>query len=95
MPFYVYILASKRNGTLYTGVTNNLARRVFEHKTQQGSRFTSQYNVSRLVYFEEFQRGTDAIAHEKRLKRWRRPWKIEAIERGNPNWDDLLPPINS
>ncbi len=86
MTYFVYILASKRNGTLYTGVTNNLAERVFAHKEGRGSGFTNKYGVNRLVYYEPFQ---DAIEREKRLKRWRRQWKIALIENMNPEWDDL------
>ena len=89
MPYYVYITASQRNGTLYTGVTNNLARRIYEHKEKAASSFTARYDVSQLVYFEEFERISDAIAREKKLKRWRRAWKLKLIETLNPSWHDL------
>lgn len=89
MSFFVYILASRKHGTLYVGVTNDLARRVFEHKERLADGFTARHGVTRLVYFETFDRIIDAIAREKRLKRWPRPWKVQAIERGNPEWEDL------
>ncbi len=89
MAYYVYMTASKRNGTLYTGVTNNLARRVYEHREKVAVSFTARYGVSRLVYYEEFERIGDAIAREKKLKRWKRAWKIELIEGINQTWRDL------
>jgi putative endonuclease len=88
-PFYVYILASDQNGTLYVGVTNDLGRRVDEHRSGMLPGFTRRYGVHRLVWYEAFERITDAIATEKRIKRWRRIWKLELIERGNPQWVDL------
>ncbi|RKY76174.1 GIY-YIG nuclease family protein [candidate division KSB1 bacterium] len=91
--YYVYILASKRNGTLYIGVTNNLARRVYEHKENEVSGFTSKYNVHKLVYFEESFDITSAINREKQLKKWKRKWKLELIEKYNPNWKDLYEDI--
>ncbi|MCD6116466.1 GIY-YIG nuclease family protein [bacterium] len=91
--YYVYILASKRNGTLYIGVTNNLARRVYEHKENKVSGFTSKYNVHKLVYFEESFDITSAINREKQLKKWKRKWKLELIEKYNPNWKDLYEDI--
>ncbi len=87
--YYVYILASRKNGTLYTGVTNNLMRRVFEHKKGFIKGFTQKYNVHRLVYFEETSDIQSALKREKQLKKWRRQWKIDLIEKDNPNWDDL------
>lgn len=87
--YYVYILASKRNGTLYLGVTNNLARRVWEHKQHLREGFTAKYNVHRLVYCETFAHPQDAILREKHLKKWNRAWKIELIESVNPGWKDL------
>jgi putative endonuclease len=87
--FFVYILASKRNGTLYVGVTNNLARRVAEHKAKLVPGFTRKYNVDQLVYFEVFDSILEARAREHALKRWRRAWKIELIEKFNPDWRDL------
>ena len=88
-PFYVYILASKRNGTLYIGVTNDLARRTTQHPSGAAAIFTRKYGVTALVYWEEFDRITDAIAREKALKKWRRAWKIDLIEAANPEWRDL------
>ncbi len=87
--YFVYMLASKRNGTLYVGVTNNLERRVWEHRNGYIKGFTSRYNVHRLVWFEHFSDVTEAIAREKRLKKWNRAWKLRLIEAGNPNWQDL------
>jgi putative endonuclease len=87
--YFVYILASKRNGTLYVGVTNNLARRAFEHKQGSGSLFTARYKVSKLVYAEEFSEITQAIQRETNLKHWPRRWKVELIEKANPQWLDL------
>lgn len=88
---WVYILASKKNGTLYVGVTNSLSRRVFDHLEGQGSESAHRYGAFRLVHAEKFNRADDAIAHEKRIKHWRRSWKIELIERANPDWNDLYP----
>jgi putative endonuclease len=87
--YFVYILASKRNGTLYTGVTNNLLKRVDEHKNNLVPGFTSKYSVHNLVYFERYSDIYDAIAREKRIKKWKRAWKIELIEKSNPEWQDL------
>ncbi len=86
---YVYILASKRNGTLYTGVTNDLLRRVHEHKSGLIGGFTKKYKVHRLVYYEDVNDIYSAIQREKRLKKWKRHWKIELIESMNPDWHDL------
>ena len=87
--FYVYILASKARGTLYIGLTNNLARRDFEHAQGQAKSFTQKYNVKRLVYYETLNNSTEAIAREKQLKNWHRQWKINLIESMNPSWQDL------
>jgi putative endonuclease len=87
--FFVYILANQKNGTLYVGVTNNLARRVAEHKARLVPGFTQQYGVDRLVYFEAFESILEARAREHSLKRWRRAWKIALIEKLNPDWRDL------
>jgi len=87
--YYVYILASKPNGTLYIGMTNNLARRVWEHQQGLLEGFTKKYNVHRLVYCESFPRPRDAIQREKCLKKWNRAWKIRLIESVNPGWEDL------
>ena len=86
---FVYILASARNGTLYIGVTNDLERRMYEHSHHLQSGFTDTYNVTRLVYFEETSSVEAAIAREKQLKNWRRAWKLELIEKENPEWRDL------
>jgi putative endonuclease len=88
--YYVYILASKRNGTLYTGVTGNLLRRTDQHKGEQTPGFTQRYGVHKLVYFETFTQIGDAIRREKLLKRWKRQWKLRLIEQGNPKWRDLF-----
>ena len=85
----MYILSSKKNGTLYIGVTNNLKRRVFEHKNNLIEGFTKKYNVHNLVYFEVFKDMDSAINREKRMKKWKRQWKIELIEKDNPYWEDL------
>ncbi|MAI90031.1 GIY-YIG nuclease family protein [Ponticaulis sp.] len=87
--YFVYILASQRNGTLYTGVTNNLFRRVWEHRNDEGISFTKKYNVHRLVWFEEHGDILQAILREKRIKRWKREWKLKLIEAENPDWMDL------
>ena len=87
--YYIYILASQKNGTLYIGVTNDLERRVLEHKQKRNEGFSSKYNVNMLVYFESFQYINDAILREKRLKRWNRQWKINLIEEENKEWNDL------
>ena len=91
--FYVYILASHIGGTLYIGVTNDLIRRVAEHRLKLLESFTKKYEVVRLVYFEQFDDAENAIRREKRLKKWDRAWKIRLIEEFNPNWDDLYPAI--
>ena len=88
--YYVYILASARNGTLYTGVTGNLARRIWEHRTGAIDGFTKRYNVNRLVHIETFSDIGAAIAREKAIKRWKRSWKLELIEQANPDWRDLF-----
>lgn len=89
MPFYVYILASQRNGTLYIGVTKDLTRRVHEHKEGLVDGFTNRYGIKSLVHVEPYDRADDAIRREKQLKHWNRAWKVELIERDNPNWDDI------
>lgn len=86
---YVYLLASQRNGTLYCGVTNDLVRRVWEHRNTDASKFTSKYDVTRLVWFEEHSYAPDAIRRETAIKGWRREWKIALIEKTNPHWADL------
>ena len=86
---FVYILASKPNGTLYIGVTNDIVRRVHDHRTGDGSDFVNEHSVTRLVHLERFNRITDAIRREKQLKAWRREWKLDLIREHNPTWDDL------
>ncbi len=87
--YYVYILASQRNGTLYCGVTNDLIRRVYEHKNELVEGFTKRYKVYSLVYYEVFDSIELAIEREKDIKRWYRKWKLELIEELNPLWEDL------
>ena len=87
--FYVYILASEQNGTLYVGVTSNLIKRVYEHKNNLVKGFTSKYSVHILVYYEETNNAIDAITREKQIKRWKREWKLKLIEENNPMWKDL------
>ena len=87
--YYVYILASKRNGTLYIGVTNDLQRRVYEHKNNHIDGFTKDYSVHTLVYYEETNNIESAIAREKQLKHWKREWKLHLIEEKNKDWNDL------
>ncbi|RUO99196.1 GIY-YIG nuclease family protein [Hyphomicrobium sp.] len=87
--FYVYIMANKRNGTIYIGVTNNLARRVYEHANSLVPGFTSRYGLKMLVYYEVFDSISLAIQRETSLKRWPRRWKLELIEKTNPQWKDL------
>ena len=89
MAYYVYILAGKRNGTLYVGVTNDLVRRVWEHKEGVVKGFTKKYDVKRLVYFEMFDQVDFALHREKTLKHYIREWKINLIEKDNPDWRDL------
>ena len=91
--FYVYILANRIGGTLYIGATNDLIRRIAEHRLKSVKSFTEKYEVHRLVYFEQFDDAENAIRREKRLKKWNRAWKIRLIEESNPNWDDLYPSI--
>lgn len=94
MAYYVYILASKRNGTLYLGVTNDLVRRVYEHKNKFVRGFTSRYGIGRLVWFETYDDPTNAITREKDIKKWRRAWKLRLVEQSNPQWLDLYEQIS-
>ena len=87
--YFVYILASKKNGTLYIGVTNDLLKRVHEHKNNLIPGFTSKYGVHNLVYYERYADIYSAIAREKNIKKWKRAWKVELIEKTNPEWRDL------
>ena len=93
--YYVYILASRKHGTLYIGLTNDLVRRVYQHKTRAARGFTSRYGIHLLVWFECYDDVLNAIAREKELKKWRREWKINLIERSNPEWVDLYAGIAS
>jgi putative endonuclease len=91
---WVYIVASRYRGTIYTGVTSDLAQRAWQHKQRSGSKFAAKYDADILVYAERHERIEDAIAREKAVKKWRREWKIELIERENPDWLDLFPSLN-
>ncbi|HSF93588.1 MAG TPA: GIY-YIG nuclease family protein [Thermohalobaculum sp.] len=91
--YYVYLLASDRNGTLYTGITGDLIRRIYEHRTSAVPGFTARYSVHRLVYFEIYDDPETAILREKRLKKWNRAWKVRLIEDHNPDWIDLYPGV--
>ncbi|WP_233998721.1 GIY-YIG nuclease family protein [Erythrobacter sp. YT30] len=94
-PFaWVYILASQKSGTLYVGVTTRLIERIAEHREGRAAGFTKRYKVDRLVHLEPFGDINDAIAREKGLKKWRRAWKVELIEKGNPDWRDLWYDLN-
>jgi putative endonuclease len=95
MAYYVYLLASRKHGTLYVGVTNDLVRRVYEHRTKAAPGFTTRYGVSKLVWFEIHDTAEAAITLEKELKKWRRDWKIRLIEENNPAWDDLYAGISN
>jgi putative endonuclease len=86
---YVYILASKKNGTLYIGVTSNLIKRVWEHKNKLVAGFTKKYNITKLVYYEQYNDTQNALRREKRLKKYNRKWKLTLIEKHNPEWNDL------
>ena len=87
--YYVYIMTNKKNGTLYIGVTGNLERRVYEHKQKLIEGFTKKYNLHKLVYYESGTDVSSVITREKQLKKWLRKWKIELIEKENPDWVDL------
>ncbi len=93
LAYYVYLLASRKHGTLYLGVTNNLVRRIYEHKSKAAPGFTARYGVNRLMWFENYQDPVTAISREKEIKKWRRDWKIRLIEETNPDWLDLYPGI--
>jgi len=92
--YYVYIQASKRNGTLYIGVTGDLVKRVYEHKQNDVEGFTKQYKVHNLVYYETYGDVSEAILREKQMKKWNRQWKINLIEKHNPQWVDLYQEIS-
>jgi len=87
--YYVYILASKQNGTLYVGITNDIIKRVFQHKNDEVEGFTAKYKIHRLVWYESCLAVREAIAKEKQLKKWNRKWKLALIEKSNPQWRDL------
>jgi putative endonuclease len=89
LAYYVYLLASRKHGTLYIGMTSDLVRRCYEHKTKAVPGFTAQYGVDRLVWYEVYDDPIGAITREKELKKWRRDWKIRLIEESNPDWVDL------
>jgi putative endonuclease len=91
--FYVYLLASKRNGTLYAGVTSDLVKRIWQHKNKLEDGFTKKYGVDKLVYYEIHSTAETAIRREKQIKKWRRPWKLRLIEENNPRWRDLYEEI--
>jgi putative endonuclease len=86
---FVYIMANRRGGVIYVGVTNNLAARIFAHKEGRGSGFCNKYNIKKLVWYETYDMVTDVIQRETTMKHWSREWKIALIEKDNPNWDDL------
>jgi putative endonuclease len=93
MNYYVYILASRKDGAIYVGVTNDIVRRVYEHRTKAVPGFTAKYNITRLVWFEIYDDPESAISREKELKKWKRAWKIQLIEAKNPKWDDVYESI--
>ena len=93
--FYVYIMASKRNGTLYIGMSSNLAQRVWQHNNNMIEGFTYKYKVNNLVCFEVHENAESAITRERQIKKWRRKWKLRSIEEQNPNWEDLYNSISS
>ncbi|MCJ9674057.1 MULTISPECIES: GIY-YIG nuclease family protein [unclassified Neorhizobium] len=95
MKGYVYILASKRNGTLYIGVTRDLPGRLYEHQNELTPGFTSKYGVKTLVWFEEYDLLVDAITREKTMKKWPRKWKLNLIEERNPDWKDIASHLHS
>jgi len=94
MSYFVYILASRKHGTLYTGVTNNLGKRVQEHRAGTASGFTKKYRVRMLVYAETHDDIEEAIQREKAIKEWKRAWKVQLIEKANPEWNDLTESLN-
>jgi putative endonuclease len=93
MSYYVYILASRKDGAIYVGITNDIVRRIFEHRTKVVPGFTSRYNITRLVWFEIYDDPISAISREKELKKWKRTWKTQLIEAQNPQWEDLYESI--
>ena len=95
MSYYVHLLASRKDGAIYIGVTNDLVRRVYEHRIKAVSGFTSKYNITQLVWFEIYDDPISAITREKELKKWKRGWKVQLIEAQNPQWLDLYESICS
>jgi putative endonuclease len=93
VPYFVYLVASRRNGTLYLGMTRDLTRRIYEHKQKAVPGFTARYHIDRLVWFEVYDDPRSAIEREKEIKKWRRAWKIDLIEKSNANWRDLYSEI--
>ena len=93
--YSVYIMANRRNGTVYVGVTNHLGARALQHRNGVGSQFTEKYGLQTLVWYEHYGDVRDAIAREKQLKKWERRWKLELIERINPDWRDLYETLNN
>ena len=93
MAYYFYILASRRDGAIYVGVTNDIVRRIYEHRTKAVPGFTFRYNITCLVWFEIYDDPASAISREKELKKWKRSWKVKLIEAQNPQWDDLYDSI--
>jgi len=91
--YFIYLLTNKRNGTLYTGVTSNLVKRIWEHKNKVVEGFTQKYDLDKLVYYEAYNDPENAILREKNIKKWNRSWKIELIEKDNPDWNDLYESI--
>ena len=91
--YYVYIMTNYYNTVFYIGVTNNIIKRVFEHKNRLVDGFTKKYDVSKLVFFDEVSDVESAILKEKQMKKWKREWKIRLIEKDNPSWDDLYPEL--
>ena len=94
MAGYTYIITNRKNGALYTGVTNEMSRRAIEHREGTGSRFAAKWHIYRLVYVEFHEEIDNAILREKRMKKWRRAWKIALIEQSNPDWRDLFFDLN-
>ena len=95
MAFYVYILASKRNGTLYIGMTDDLSRRVYQHRTGEVPGFTRRYGVKQLVWYDVFESRDAAFGRERQMKEWQRAWTIKLIEASNPDWSDLYETLNN
>ena len=93
MGYYVYILASRKDGAIYVGMTNDIVRRIYEHRTKVIQGFTSKYNITRLVWFEIYDDPISAISREKELKKWKKAWKVQLIESQNPRWNDLYESI--